>query len=928
MRQQSNRHLLKIPPRWLGLFIGLVLMVGVFGSLAWLAKAEGSRTMYPGSATGYRANIEWWSTSSYANFLRRRALFKVFAVEGEVILLGSSAVGVDDGDILVYDPGTITGPVGNETIPATADFSCQTQRNATGNPDQGRITSRAQELAGPDTIPSNGVPGGYVPCFYDVTETGIYHIVFYGPAGGGSNAFLPPTGSIPDTPNNFNDQQRTSVSTWDVTVRSDLTSVDDIPGRLFANYLALFTGANPRPVNSTLYILTTDGFIYQTDLRGVDPNGFIIYANDVGFLNSDSPPTPLYRDILSDPTADPQNQNQLNPPLGGVSLAPPTHYIFFQEPDPAAIQANGVPLDPQVPEVTSLVFNGDLGGNNSSYGAGGVFTYISNINGSYELIISSGTNFDPTDENNRVLRGTGSVGTNTITWDGLDNAGNLFPVGEDYPVTMTVRAGEYHFPLLDVENSLDGGPQYTLLNPPGGVCPSFYGSSPNCNIAFYDDRGYTTANGTDIGTPGDTLPGNGQPSPNRSDPLTGFNTTTTQRAFGNGGADGFGDKKGLDLWTHFPSQPRGTALNIYAFNLLLAKTDGGVTVAPGDTLVYTLTYTNTGPVDATGVVITETVPVDTTFNQTFSTAGWSCADGSPAGTTCVFSLATVTGGTGGTVNFAVTVNAPLSVSQIDNTATIGDDGANGSEPPGDNTATENTPTTLAIVDPIITKSASPDTARPGEQVNFSITVLNPAPPSTANATNVILTDPLPREFDLVTYGVSSNPPGVLNSVTVTSDTISTAGHPSGITQTVVSTITVNILVLGLDQSVTLNVTAVMNNLASPPPLQVANFATLDFDEGNPRSASDSVRVPSTSSSDEDKDDDDGNDDGNASASSTATQPPAAADFTPPVLPVTLLPETGVGVTAVTSMTGWLLGWSLLGIGGIAVLYLWCKIKRG
>ncbi len=52
--------------------------------------------------------------------------------------------------------------------------------------------------------------------------------------------------------------------------------------------------------------------------------------------------------------------------------------------------------------------------------------------------------------------------------------------GIGYCFQATLHAGEYHFPLIDAENSTLGGPTFTLLNPPGGVC-QFGGS---CTTAF------------------------------------------------------------------------------------------------------------------------------------------------------------------------------------------------------------------------------------------------------------------------------------------------------------------------------------------------------------------------------------------------------------------------------------------------------------
>ena len=54
-----------------------------------------------------------------------------------------------------------------------------------------------------------------------------------------------------------------------------LASTVKIAGRLFAYYLALFTGGNGLPVYPTVYAVTSDGYRYQVDLRGMDPNGWL-----------------------------------------------------------------------------------------------------------------------------------------------------------------------------------------------------------------------------------------------------------------------------------------------------------------------------------------------------------------------------------------------------------------------------------------------------------------------------------------------------------------------------------------------------------------------------------------------------------------------------------------------------------------------------
>jgi len=106
--------------------------------------------------------------------------------------------------------------------------------------------------------------------------------------------------------------------------------------------------------------------------------------------------------------------------------------------------------------------------------------------------------------------------------------------------------------------------------------------------------------------------------------------------------------------------------------LALAKDDGGISTTPGSTVVYTLTASNTGNADALVTVLTDTVPANSTFASGASTAGWSCADGAPSGSSCTFDLGTFEGGTLAAVNFAVTVIAsvPAGTTEISNAASL------------------------------------------------------------------------------------------------------------------------------------------------------------------------------------------------------------------------------------------------------------------
>ena len=89
--------------------------------------------------------------------------------------------------------------------------------------------------------------------------------------------------------------------------------------------------------------------------------------------------------------------------------------------------------------------------------------------------------------------------------------------------------------------------------------------------------------------------------------------------------------------------------------LILEKSDGGVRAGPGDSIVYSLAYANVGSNSVPNVVMTETVPMQTIFDSSRSTTGWSCADGSVAGTACAFAVGDLPPASTGTVTFGVLV---------------------------------------------------------------------------------------------------------------------------------------------------------------------------------------------------------------------------------------------------------------------------------
>ncbi len=135
---------------------------------------------------------------------------------------------------------------------------------------------------------------------------------------------------------------------------------------------------------------------------------------------------------------------------------------------------------------------------------------------------------------------------------------------------------------------------------------------------------------------------------------------------------------GVTDWPVDPGTTDPTLVDIVADPVLtLDKTDNGATAIPGQSLVYTLGYANTGNQNTAGVVITETVPQHTTYNAAASLPTmWTCADAAIAGTTCQTTVGGLDAGVNGTVHFGLTVVDPIpaGVNRIDNTASITDNG--------------------------------------------------------------------------------------------------------------------------------------------------------------------------------------------------------------------------------------------------------------
>jgi uncharacterized repeat protein (TIGR01451 family) len=177
-------------------------------------------------------------------------------------------------------------------------------------------------------------------------------------------------------------------------------------------------------------------------------------------------------------------------------------------------------------------------------------------------------------------------------------------------------------------------------------------------------------------------------------------------------------------------------------DLEVTKTVDDAAPNEGDTVTYTVTVTNTGPDDGTGIEVTDLLPVGVTYVSDTPTQGsyvsgtgvWTVGAVANADSATLTLVTTVDAGTGGT-----TINNTAIVTALDQT---------------DSDATNDSTTvgiTVQSADLAVSKTVDNPNPNQGATVTYTVIVTNAGPNV---ATNVVVTDALPAAG--VTY-VSDTP---------------------------------------------------------------------------------------------------------------------------------------------------------------------------
>lgn len=452
-----------------------------------ISFSEGSVSMSE-TNKGYRAFLEYFadengSTPLYSGVPRRQIIY-AYVRKGETVYLGSSvsASRFDKNNVV---KSSATGCDIYVESPSGADVS-----KANGfdviNKGTGFIGTRAQELAGPVIEGYNdsvNLPNYNKDCFTPLSfvaeETGVYTFYFHSTTGKRES----PAKTTVESNDFVTNQKNGLVGAWDVTIFDSEEKIKH-DGRVFTKYLAWSTGFNSETQESVLYsdvyVVTDDGYIYNTDFNGLDPNGFVFFASNRGLIDVGTN-TPAYKSYISyynnkyDNFVGGLEQNGLaihSPALNDTELDK-TFRIFFDAPDPELI-GDFLPISYEPTPARNFKFVGTRGEGGTYIGAGGYFTFdVENatsatitIDMSHILVKNEETG-EFEEKNYGIIKLSDVVSpgqTNSFFWDGygVDENGSkiIVPTGSynnnSIRVSLDTHSGEYHLPMIDAEGNPNG----------------------------------------------------------------------------------------------------------------------------------------------------------------------------------------------------------------------------------------------------------------------------------------------------------------------------------------------------------------------------------------------------------------------------------------------------------------------------------------
>jgi len=218
--------------------------------------------------------------------------------------------------------------------------------------------------------------------------------------------------------------------------------------------------------------------------------------------------------------------------------------------------------------------------------------------------------------------------------------------------------------------------------------------------------------------------------------------------------------------------------NVPQVDLSVVKTAQPSPATAGGQLTYTFTTTNNGPMNATGVMLSDVLPSGVTYVSSSSSQGTVTSSNGALSV----QLGNLANGATATTTVVVSVS-PNAAGSLTNTVTVA--GSQADPNLSNNTSTVTTPV-VASADLSLVKTASAAQVKPGDPLTYTFNVGNLGP---SNATGVTIVDTLPTGFtyssangDLsatvngqtLTLTIANLAAGATTSVTVSGTVASTA----------------------------------------------------------------------------------------------------------------------------------------------------------
>ncbi|MCP9762763.1 hypothetical protein, partial [Lacihabitans soyangensis] len=450
--------------------------------------------------------------------------------------------------------------------------------SASGN---GYIDTYAKAVAGPNI--GGLTPSGYAPLTFTPAQNGEYWIEIYRSNDGGVSQVTP------------------TNATWAKSAYFDLTVATaantKFPGRVHSDKwgLVCITPATwipegPASSEAAFYAYTTDRSVIKIDLRtGFRPIAFNVAMNSYGVVNAGN--WFVDRNSRNDATA---------PSLSNG------YKIFLNQPDATIYPYATIPLQPY--------FNTPAVSGCGPYFLNFTIDQPGDVKIFFDLNGTSGFQVGTAD---RLLEFLDlPQGANSVPWDGNDGLGNALLDGQDLNLKLIYMNGRFNLPLYDAEINANGIIVETVA-PLVSTSTRLYwndsgltniGTTCNPTLNPADNANNISGSGINnsiLGTisPAHAWNGSGNPAQIIPAPSVSGNDADNNQC------NDFGNVRTINTWGWgYVSNEINFFVKKGCPNLSIEKTVNPTIAAVGSNVQFTLLARNLGTIDASQVIVGDTLP--------------------------------------------------------------------------------------------------------------------------------------------------------------------------------------------------------------------------------------------------------------------------------------------------------------------------------